>query len=52
MTGFFFGELKPEDKTDDLQFIEMARAYLAEGYSIYLPVVVVEGRKNERTKQL
>ena len=34
-TGFFFGESSPEDKEDDLQFIELARQAIADGYYLY-----------------
>lgn len=33
--GFFFGESTPEDKLDDLAFIEKARKALAEGYNVF-----------------
>lgn len=33
--GFFFGESTPEDKLDDLRFIETARQALREGYTIF-----------------
>lgn len=34
-TGFFFGESRPEDKTDDLLFIRNARKAFAEGRYVF-----------------
>jgi hypothetical protein len=34
-TGFFFGESLPEDKNDDLNFVQKARAALNEGKRVY-----------------
>ena len=34
-TGFFFGESRPEDKTDDVLFIQNARKALAAGLNVF-----------------
>ena len=34
-SGFFFGESSPEDRADDLRFIELARALIQEGKDVY-----------------
>jgi|GWRWMinimDraft_9_1066018.scaffolds.fasta_scaffold06724_1 hypothetical protein len=34
-SGPFFGESRPEDKLDDIRFIETARQALREGYTIF-----------------
>ena len=34
-TGFFFGESQPEDKKDDVEFIQKARAAISEGKRVY-----------------
>lgn len=33
--GFFLGESRAEHKSDDLAFIDLARAAIAEGYIVY-----------------
>ena len=33
--GFFFGESRPEDAKDDLQFITEARSVIASGHSVF-----------------
>ena len=33
--GFFFGESRPEDQADDLQFIAAARTAIAAGLTVY-----------------
>jgi hypothetical protein len=33
--GFFFGRSRPEDKIDDLKFIERARQEIKEGFHLY-----------------
>ena len=33
--GFFFGESTPEDKLDDLRFIQTAREAIRDGYTVY-----------------
>jgi hypothetical protein len=34
-TGFFFGESRPEEKQDDLDFIQKARAAIADGKKVF-----------------
>ncbi len=34
-TGFFFGQSRPEDKQDDLEFIQKARAALNDGLKLF-----------------
>lgn len=34
-TGFFFGTSSPEDKADDLKFIQQAREAINDGYNVY-----------------
>jgi hypothetical protein len=34
-TGFFFGESLPDEKEDDLQFIQKARAAITEGKKVF-----------------
>ena len=33
--GFFFGESTPEDKLDDIRFIQTAREAIRDGYTVY-----------------
>lgn len=34
-TGFFFGESRPEEKGDDLKFVQAAREALRDGYNVF-----------------